>query len=327
MPDSPALSPLAVASLGLVGDGASPTDLAARFAAVGAAVNAAIAEGVLEELARLGLVRIGRKRTDQPTFVLTSLGQQRLASMAGGRGDEAELLRELERMRTDFLSTIAHELRTPLTAVRTSVGILRDARSDPSPDQRSALLETIERNADRMQRLVGDILDLTRYRDGRVQLQLRRFDAVELARAAVASFPPTDRPVQLDIPAARVPVFGDRRRLEQALVNLLSNARRYSPADAPVSVSVGERDGIVRWSVKDRGVGIPAADQARLFERFFVGRSDRSGPGDGVGLGLPIALAIVQAHGGRIDVESDPGLGSTFTMSVPATGPDHDGDP
>jgi signal transduction histidine kinase len=124
-----------------------------------------------------------------------------------------------------------------------------------------------------------------------------------------------------------VPVFGDRRRLEQALVNLVSNARKYSPPDAPVTVTVGEIDGIVRWAVADRGVGIPATDQARLFERFFVGRGDRSGPRDGVGLGLPIALAIVQAHGGGIDVESSPGIGSTFTMSVPAAGPEQQGDP
>jgi signal transduction histidine kinase len=327
MPESPALSPLAVASLGLVGRGASPTELTARFAAAGAVVSAATAHGLLDELAGLGLVRVARKGADQATFVLTSLGQHRLAAMAGARGDDVELLRELERMRTDLLSTIAHELRTPLTAVRTSVGILRDSRSDPTADQRSALLETIERNADRMQRVVGDILDLTRYRAGRVQLQLRRFDAVALARAAVASFPPTDRPVRLDAPSHGVPVFGDRRRLEQALVNLVSNARKYSPPDAPVTVTVGEIDGIVRWAVADRGVGIPATDQARLFERFFVGRGDRSGPRDGVGLGLPIALAIVQAHGGGIDVESSPGIGSTFTMSVPAAGPEQQGDP
>jgi signal transduction histidine kinase len=115
-------------------------------------------------------------------------------------------------------------------------------------------------------------------------------------------------------------VFGDHRRLEQALVNLVSNAQRFSPEGSEITVAVERRDGSVSWTVQDRGPGIAQGDQARLFERFFVGRSDRNRAREGVGLGLPTALAIAQAHGGTIEVDSEVGRGSTFVLVVPADG-------
>jgi two-component system sensor histidine kinase MtrB len=188
------------------------------------------------------------------------------------------------------------------------------------------LLETIDRNASRMQRVVGDILDLARFRAGSVQLQLRRFDATELARSAIASVAPLaqarNQEIDLTAPANPLFVFGDFRRLEQALVNLLSNAEKYSPDGAPIRVTVASSEDEVSWSVVDRGHGIKPEDKARLFERFFVARRDRTEATAGIGLGLPITLLIVQAHGGRIDVESRPGRGSTFRLVVPAGGPE-----
>lgn len=316
----PGPSPLARAALPLLDDGADATDLAGRFAAAGALVEADTVERVLDELADLGLARVARGAGRARVFVATSLGL-RADGPLGDHGS-AMALRDLEEMRTDLLSTIAHELRTPLTAVRTSVGILRDPTSDPDRAQCESLLETIERNAIRMQRLVGDTLDLTRFRAGRIQLQLRRFDAIVLAQAIVASLPPEARPrVDIDAPDGPVWVFGDRRRLDQALLNLVSNALRFTPEDGVVEIVVTTTPSEVRWTVADRGPGISDEDRAHLFERFFVGRGDRSGRGDGVGLGLPIALAIAQAHGGRIDVETELGRGSRFTIAVPAGGP------
>jgi two-component system phosphate regulon sensor histidine kinase PhoR len=316
----PGPSPLALAALPLLDEGADVAALAARFAEAGAMVQPETAERVLDELAGLGLARVARGTGLARMFVPTSLGL-RAAGPLGDHGS-AIALRDLEEMRTDLLSTIAHELRTPLTAIRTSVGILRDPTSDPDPTQRGSLLETIERNAVRMQRLVGDTLDLTRFRAGRIQLQLRRFDAVGLARSVVASLAPEAGPrVGIDAPDAPIWVFGDRRRLDQALLNLVSNALRYTPHDEPIRVAVTASPPEVRWTVADRGPGIGDEDRAHLFERFFVGRGDRSARGDGVGLGLPIALAIAQAHDGRIDVETQPGIGSRFTIAVPADGP------
>ena len=315
--------PLAATALGLLDEGATAEELEARFAAIGARLDPGVADALLAGLLGLGLVRVARSDDRGSVFVLTSLGAKAVAD--GVAGIPAVSLADLEALRTELLSTIAHELRTPLTAVRTSVGILADPATTPTEEQRHTLLSTIERNADRMQRLVGDILDLARFRSGTIRLQLRRFDACELARGAIHSVMPLAHARQQRLilggctPAPTV--YGDHRRLEQALLNLISNAHRFSPAGTDIQIDVERRDELVRWRVADSGPGIPAADQARLFERFFVGRNDRNPVRDGVGLGLPTALAIAQAHGGTIEVDSEIGRGSTFSLVVPADGP------
>ncbi len=322
-------SPLAGAALALVQDGATAADLAGRFAAAGAVVDVDRARALLGDLARLGLVRVARHDGRHRFHVLTSLGHQVLGGSLGGDVGVVAHMAELERLRTDLLSTIAHELRTPLTAIRTCVGVLRDPDTAPSDVELDTLLGTIERNADRMQRVVGDILEIARFRTGEVVLQLRRFDALELMRGAIASVAPLagqrHQEIMLRPPSIAIRVFGDHRRLEQALVNLLSNAVKYGPAGGRIVVRVGAADDLVTWSVRDDGPGIAPEDQVHLFERFFVGPNDRDGGPRGVGLGLPTALAIAQAHGGRIDVESAPGAGSVFALVVPRDGP-HDAD-
>lgn len=325
MPTSPRPSPLAVAALALIHDHAKPSDLSIRFAAAGAAIEEGSAEALLDELSGLGLARVVRGAKGQGEYFSTPLGTRLLGVSFANRPEHADMLAEIEHMRTDLLTTIAHELRTPLTAIRTSIGLLIDPAIEPSPDQHQALLQTIDRNTTRMQRVVGDILDLARFRAGRVQLQLRRFDAIELAESAIDSVAllaeSRGQTIALEVPSRPVSVFADYRRLEQALVNLLSNAEKYSPDESPISVSVAEVGAEVSWTVRDQGHGIKAADKARLFERFFVARRDRSEATAGIGLGLPISLLIVEAHDGRIDVHSRPGHGSSFSIVVPAAGP------
>ena len=317
-------SPLLHAALALVPPSATATELETRFAASGASLRPRIAGRLLGDLADIGLVRATQRGSDGTRYVATTLGLNYLD--AGLHGEATIPLEELERLRTDLLSTIAHELRTPLTAVRTSIGLLTDAGSSPTDEQRRTLLETVERNADRMQRLIADILDLTRFRAGAIRLQLRGFDASDLARNVAASLTPVaaarGQALVVEAPAAALPVYGDHRRLEQAVVNLVSNALRFSPDGAQVTISVGNGDGWARWRVEDVGPGISVEDQARLFERFFVGRRDRQGLLEGVGLGLPTALAIAQAHGGTIEVVSEVGVGSVFTLAVPEEGPE-----
>jgi len=321
--DAPA-SPILPTVLALLGDGGTADDLDDRLAALGLAPQPGIVASALDEAATLGLIRVAASGSHGPRFVPTSLGRRVVTGNAIGPDDTARL-RELETLRTDLSATIAHEMRTPLTAIRTCAGLLLAEDSDPTPEQRRTLVETIERNAERMQRVVGDILDLARFRTGHIALQLRRFDTVAMTTAAIASLRPvaTSRGIVLDLVTAErtLAVYGDHRRLEQALVNLLSNAVRFSPDDGRVTVTI-DRDGAwARLAVRDDGPGIPEADQARLFERFFVGRTDRGPARDGVGLGLPTALAIAQAHGGRIEVDSAPGSGSTFRLIVPVDGP------
>lgn len=317
------------ALLPLIGDGANERAIEAAFGALGMQAGPGVVHGLLGDAASLGLVRVAAPSTSGSRYVLTSLGQQ-VAAIDGLDGDDTDRLRDLEMLRTDLSATIAHELRTPLTAIRTCASLLLSEDARPTPDQHRTLVETIERNADRMQRVVGDILDLARFRAGSIALQRRRFDPVAMAGAVIASIAPIADThgvrVELTSPGRHLTVFADHRRLEQAVLNLVSNAVRFSPDGATVVVSV---DGDVAWirvSVRDDGPGIALDDQRRLFERFFVGRADRSGPRDGVGLGLPTALAIAQAHGGRIDVDSASGRGSTFTLVVPRDGsPDADG--
>ncbi len=317
-------SPLLRAVLAVVGDGGTSAEFEDRLGDLGFTPRGGLVDEIVAEAAALGLVRVASVVRTGARHVLTSLGG-RLAADVGLSEVDAERLRDLESLRTELSATIAHEMRTPLTAIRTCASLLLSADARPNPEQHRALVETIERNADRMQRVVGDILDIARFRSGSIGLQTRRFDAGDLAATAIASIEPVaaSREIGLDLtlPDERVAVYGDRRRLEQALVNLLSNAVRFSTEGDRVQVIVDVEDGFVRWSVRDDGPGIADADQKLLFERFFVGRSDRGGPRDGVGLGLPTALAIAGAHGGRIDVDSRPGAGSTFTLVVPVDGP------
>lgn len=315
---------LAVAALHLAADGVTAETLEARFQHLGLTLAPGLSEQLLQDLMGLGLARVARKSNGQPYVVPTTLGTRMLAE--GPAGSWASALAELETLRSDLLSTIAHELRTPLTTIRTCAGLLAVNDPPPTDEQRRTLLTAIERNAERMQRIIGDILELARFRAGQVRLQLRRLDLGDLARAVVASVAPLaevrgQRITLRTETDSAISVYGDRRRLEQALLNLVSNAQRFSPDGAEIVITLAREGDVARIAVTDHGPGIPADDRTRLFERFFVGRTDRHRAREGVGLGLPTALAIVQAHGGTIEVESEVGRGSTFTLVVPIDGP------
>ena len=320
-------SPVALAALVLLGERATPEQLKQRFAAAGVNIPAAHVLSSIAELETLGLVRIARG-DPVPEYVVTVLGASLIDH---GAGPEAMApLKELERLRTDLLSVIAHELRTPITVMRTLTGLLLDPASEPTAEQRRTMLQTMERNAERMQHLIGEILDLARYRSGTIRLQLRQFDAIELAESGIATIRPLaeqrGQTVELDaLRGVGLRVFGDRPRLDRALLNLLANAQKFAPDGGHVTVGVRRlAKNRVCWSVTDDGPGIPEGDRKRLFERFFVGRRDTREGLEGVGLGLPRALAIAQAHGGTIKVRSRAGHGSTFSLIVPAAGPTED---
>jgi signal transduction histidine kinase len=322
---------LAQAALVLLNEGATAAELVERFGALGAVVQPLRVARLVERLVALGPIRAAATPHDQPYYVLTSLGRQFASRSLAAQPDVAARLEEVERLRTDLLATIAHELRTPLTAVRTCVGLLLDPTTSPDPSTHEQLLQAIARNADRMQRLVTDVLDLARFRAGRIPLQLRRFDARRLARDTAAAMEPLlhERGQQLDLllPKSPVWVYGDCRRLERALLNLLSNAHKFSPDGARVRLAVAQSNDDITWSVSDEGPGIAPEDRPRLFERFYTTPGPAAGGKAGVGLGLPIALAIAQAHGGAIMVETAAPTGSTLTIRVPARGPVEAEDP
>lgn len=299
-----------------------PDEVAEALAADGVTVTPSRLARLLERMTSLGLARVaGYDEAGAARYVATSLGQRAAAALLTADPELQVGLEELERLRTDLLATVGHDLRTPLTAIRTSVGLLLDPALEPSATQRQQLLTTIGRSADRMQRLLTELLDLARLRAGRVEMDRAPFDARELVREVAAAIEPMvaarGQRLTLELPPERVQVVGDRRWLEQALLNIAANAQKFSPNGEEVRIGVAEGAGTVRWWVTDRGPGIDAAAQARLFERFFVGAADRAG---GVGIGLPTALGVAQAHGGTVEVDSEVGRGSTFTLVVPAEG-------
>ncbi|HEY7464282.1 MAG TPA: ATP-binding protein [Candidatus Limnocylindria bacterium] len=314
---------LAVPLVALLPEPRTAETVSAAASEDGLSLSPQRAERLLDRLVELGLARPVAARGER-AYVATSLGQRMAASLAGTKPQLADALAELERLRSDLLATIGHEMRTPLTSIRTSVGLLLDPGLAPSEEQRQQLLTTIARSADRMQRLVGDLLDYSRLRAGGVELTRVPMDAREVAREVSLAIEPLvtarEQTFRVDLPPGPVRLTGDRPRLEQALLNLVSNAQKFTPSGAEFALRLTADEQVVRWAVEDRGPGISAEERTRLFERFFVGAGDRGGRSRGIGLGLPTALAIAQAHGGDIEVDSQVGRGSTFTLVIPRGG-------
>jgi signal transduction histidine kinase len=313
---------LAWAALALIDTPCSAAGLVHRFQKEGASIDIGRATELLEELIGLGLVRIS-DAGESPRYIRTPLGDQLAASAIMEGGELQPHLAELERLRSELFSTVAHELRTPLTAIRTAVGLLLDPATRAGPDKRLELLQTIERNAERLQRLADTALELARFRAGQIRLQLRRFDARQLGDDVRLALGPVldakNQRLSVEVGDQPVWVFADHRRIERAILNLLSNAHKFSPPGSEIRFAVRRTADDVCWEVADDGHGIAEEEQPLLFERFFVSASDRAAGGSG--LGLPIVLVTAQAHGGRVEVESELGRGSVFRLIVPAGGP------
>ena len=224
--------------------------------------------------------------------------------------------RQVDRIKDALVATVSHELRTPLTSI---VGYLELLGADePLSAEDARFVEIVRRNAARLQRMVEELLFLSRVDAGGLELDLDDVDVVELARAALGSADPAAAAkrivLELDGPAT-LRARADGNRLGQVFDNLISNAIKFTPERGSVKLSiVGDGETIVA-SVSDTGCGIPQAEQSRLFERFFRSTATRDVPG--TGLGLTIVRAIVEAHGGSIACRSDTGKGTTFTFTIP----------
>jgi K+-sensing histidine kinase KdpD len=274
--------------------------------------------------------------SDAEVSLLSSIAQQisggvRLARLYEREKSRASHFQEREQLERDLLSLVSHDLRTPLTAIRTCVDALSDAEDSRAPSRAELfgkLVRNIDRNADRLSGMVDDLLDMARLRSGRLTLDLTPMNMGEmledLASTALHHINTQNHVISLDLPArestrwSRLACMVDRRRIEQVVLNLVTNAQKYAPPGSAIVLGATERGGEVRVFVRDSGPGISEQEQQLIFDRFYTSANGEGGGGTAtsLGLGLAIARSIVEMHGGRMWVTSRPGTGSTFAFAL-----------
>jgi PAS domain S-box-containing protein len=264
------------------------------------------------------------RRLDGRTFPLEltlyefeTEGQQHFAAIASDISER----HEINRMKDEFVSVVSHELRTPLTSMRGSLQlVLVDPPIFSDPEQ-EPLLGIALANCERLIRIINDILDVSKIDAGEMELKLQPCDAAYVVRTSIQTVAGTARGAQVristDLDGTLPPLFADFDRIVQVLVNLLSNAIKFAPAHSIVTVSTRAAGDQVAISVQDRGAGIAAQDLDKLFQRFKQLDSSDTRRRGGTGLGLAIVKALVHQHNGRVSVESQPGNGATFTVTIP----------
>jgi two-component system, OmpR family, sensor histidine kinase KdpD len=228
-----------------------------------------------------------------------------------------EAARESERLRTALLDSVTHALRTPLTSIKASVTNLLSNQSLTDP-QRKELLTIINEESDRLNRLVGEAGEMARLDAGEVELRIELHPIEDVIDAALAQSKASigDREIRVQISPGLPRVRVDLGRAREALVHLLENANQYSPAGQPITITAEPSHDFVVTSVADRGAGIDDMEQTLIFEKFYRGKDQRYLV-QGTGMGLPIAKAIIEAHGGSISLTSQRGQGSVFSFTLP----------
>ena len=227
-------------------------------------------------------------------------------------------VRRLETVRRDFISNLSHELRTPLASLKALTETLQEGALEDPPAARR-FLKRIETEVDALTQMATELLELSRIESGQVPLEFRPVPASSLLLSATdrmrAQAERAGLVLRLAAPLDMTEVMVDPPRLEQVLVNLIHNAVKFTPPGGEVVLSAQIEGNFVRFSARDSGVGIPADDLERIFERFY--KADRARSGGGTGLGLSISRHLVEAHGGKIWAESEEGQGSTFYFTIP----------
>ncbi len=279
----------------------------------------------------LVLGRHGRLRpwNEESQDIATSLGAdvERALANAALYERQGHLVRELQRLdraRDEFVSAVSHELRSPLTSIRGYLELLHDGDAGALNIEQATMVEVVQRNAVRLGGLIEDLLTVSRLEAKGARLRSDRVALNSLVSAVVEVILPQAERKALRLSVGHdendPSVIGDRVALERVLLNLMSNAVKFTPPSGAVSIAVSSQDGRVRVRVSDTGIGIPAEDQPRLFERFF--RAENAGRAGiaGTGLGLHIARSLAVQHGGELTLSSVEGEGSSFELDLPRAG-------
>ena len=260
---------------------------------------------------------------EQGAWLETFASQTALALERVRLAEEAQQAQrqvETERLRNALLSSVSHDLRTPLTAITgaTSTLLEEDVRLDAPT--RHALLQTVHQEADRLHRLVSNVLAMTRLEAGAIQVHTEWQPLEEVVGAALMRLevPLRDRPLTTHLPADLPLVPLDGVLIEQVLINVLDNALKYTPPGSPLSLAAWTTDGAMTVEVADQGPGLPPGEEQRVFDKFY--RAQRPGAASGAGLGLTICRGIMAAHGGQIWAENRSGGGTALRFTLPLAG-------
>jgi PAS domain S-box-containing protein len=227
---------------------------------------------------------------------------------------DVSLQREIDVLKSTLVSTVSHELRTPLTMIQGFSELLLERAIDPKRTKEA--LREINVSTTRLSRLIDDLLSVSRMESGRIGLEIEKVDVAEVVAEVVGPFA-AQHPGRFDVRVAPIEAMADRDKFVQILTNLVSNAVKYSPAEAPIEVFSRISGGSVQISVQDRGIGMSEEEVERAFEKFSRVERPEVKSVRGTGLGLYITKSLVEAHGGQIWLESEPGSGSTFHCTLP----------
>lgn len=245
-------------------------------------------------------------------------GDDELGALTRSFNAMAEALARTETMRQQLIADVSHELKTPLASIQGFMEAMQDGVIPPTPE----MFQRVHREADRLQRLVHDLQELSRAEASQLIMDLRAHDAAELATSAAEWLRPQfeDRGLTLTVipPETPLKVKADFDRARQVLLNLLGNALQYTPSGGQVTLRLTRERGMAHFAISDTGVGLAAEDLERIFQRFYRVDKSRARASGGSGIGLTIARHIAEAHGGRLWAESaGPGKGSTFHFTLP----------
>jgi putative tryptophan/tyrosine transport system substrate-binding protein len=239
-----------------------------------------------------------------------------------------ERLKELDRMKSDFVSHVSHELRTPLTAIKGAVDLILREVAGPLTEKQIHYLTRVRSNAQHLAGLINDLLDLSKIESGRIEVKSSRVSLSGLVYEAVEALRPVaaEKVIALEetVREPSILVWADRDKINQVLTNLIGNAIKFTPVQGKVTISASRNGGeSVQVSVSDTGPGVPPEEKEKIFAKFYRVAEVNGENSKGTGLGLAIAKALVELHGGKIWVESEPGCGSTFSFTLPVLGSQH----
>lgn len=307
------------AALALLGEPLIGEDIRLAIRHPAAADMLAGAGSMGDEDQPIELIGIGSRDQRWQMLVRALPGDERALFLWDRSGMHA-----VEKMRTDFVANASHELRTPLASIKGFIETLMDSDAGGDPEVRARFLAVMEREANRMQKLIDDLISLSRIEADKFRLPDNLVDLPELMRDVQAIFAQSQdqrgQDIVLDIGNNLPPLRGDRAQLSQVLHNLVSNSMKYGQAGTPITLSLrpSRNRALVRLSISDRGEGIAPEHLPRLTERFYRVDSSRSRAIGGTGLGLSIVKHIVERHRGRLEIDSVPHQGTTITITLPA---------